>query len=151
MTDLILILILLPFIITICAALYGVALMGSMGFNRARRKGYNPAEAALLTISLWGIGVFGAAIFEAHRLRGGAGSWFEAFILFWTVFLTVPLVNVWMVKGLPRRLGRTQVLGVSLFPWYTSAGGLQPFGLYCHLRSRLYFGSPACPILAFCP
>jgi hypothetical protein len=107
MTDLIVILILLLTIITICAATYGVLLMAVMGFNRARRKGYNPAEAALLTISLWGLGALGGAIFEIHRFRSGAESWFDAFILFWTVFLTVPLVNVWVVKGLPRRLGRT--------------------------------------------
>jgi hypothetical protein len=107
MTDLILILILLLTIITICTGTYGVVIMVQMGFNRARRKGYNPAAAALLTISLWGIGALGAAIFEAHRLSSGAESWFDPFILFWTVFLTVPLVNVWVVKGLPGRLGRT--------------------------------------------
>jgi len=78
-------------IITICAGTTGVALMMSMGFNLARRKGYNPAEAALLTISLWGIGALGAATFETHRLSNGAGSEFDPFILFGTVFPTVTL------------------------------------------------------------
>ena len=54
MAYLIMILVLLLFIITICAATYGVVLMAAMGYYRARLKGYSPPEAALLTISLWG-------------------------------------------------------------------------------------------------